>query len=266
MVFSAGNLGRRTLDQFAMHGRCALITGASSGLGAHFARLLAAQGARVALAARRLDRLEALAQEIEAAGGTALAVACDVTDEASVVDAAARAAAGLGTLDILVNNSGVSGGKPFLDTSAEAWDSVLDTNLRGAFLMCREFARAAIATGQGGRIVNVASILGLRTIKGVVPYSASKAGLCHMTAALAMELGPRGITVNALAPGYIETDLNRAFLQGPAGTRIASRVPLGRLGQPEDLDGALLLLASDAGRFITGVVLPVDGGHVVSPI
>ncbi len=249
-----------------MHGRCALITGASSGLGAHFARLLAAQGARVALAARRLDRLEALAQEIEAAGGTALAVACDVTDEASVVDAAARAAAGLGTLDILVNNSGVSGGKPFLDTSAEAWDSVLDTNLRGAFLMCREFARAAIATGQGGRIVNVASILGLRTIKGVVPYSASKAGLCHMTAALAMELGPRGITVNALAPGYIETDLNRAFLQGPAGTRIASRVPLGRLGQPEDLDGALLLLASDAGRFITGVVLPVDGGHVVSPI
>ncbi len=249
-----------------MHGRCALITGASSGLGAHFARLLAAQGARVALAARRLDRLEALARDIKAAGGTALAVACDVTDEASVVDAVARAAAGLGTLDVLVNNSGVTGRKPFLEASGEEWDSVLDTNLRGAFLMCREFARAAIAAGQGGRIVNVASILGLRTIKGVVPYSASKAGLCHMTAALAMELGPRGITVNALAPGYVETDLNRAFLQGPAGTRIAGRVPLGRLGQPEDLDGALLLLASDAGRFITGVVLPVDGGHVVSSI
>ena len=249
-----------------MHGRRALITGASSGLGAHFARLLAAQGAKVALAARRLDRLEALVQEIEAAGGTALAVACDVTDEASVVDAVAHAAAGLGTLDVLVNNSGVSGGKPFLDTDAEEWDSVLDTNLRGAFLMCREFARAAVATGQGGRIVNVASILGLRTIKGVVPYSVSKAGLCHMTAVLAMELGPRGITVNALAPGYIETDINRAFLQGPVGARIAGRVPLGRLGQPEDLDGALLLLASDAGRFITGVVLPVDGGHVVSSI
>ena len=249
-----------------MQGRCALITGASSGLGAHFARLLAAQGAKVALAARRLDRLNALAREIEAAGGTALAVECDVTNEASVVDAVARAAAGLGTLDVLVNNSGVSGGEPFLDTSAEAWDSVLYTNLRGAFLMCREFARASIAAGQGGRIVNVASILGLRTIKGVVPYSASKAGLCHMTAVLAMELGSRGITVNALAPGYIETDINRAFLQGPSGARIAGRVPLGRLGQPEDLDGALLLLASDAGRFITGVVLPVDGGHVVSSI
>lgn len=249
-----------------MHGRCALVTGASSGLGAHFARLLAAQGARVALAARRLDRLEAVVREIEAAGGTALAVACDVTDEASIIDAVGRAAAGLGTLDVLVNNSGVTGRKPFLEGSAEEWDSVLDTNLRGAFLMCREFARAAIAAGQGGRIVNVASILGLRTIKGVVPYSASKAGLCHMTAVLAMELGPRGITVNALAPGYVETDLNRAFLQGPAGARIAGRVPLGRLGQLDDLNGALLLLASDAGRFITGVVLPVDGGHVVSSL
>ncbi len=255
------------MDQpFTLHGRTALVTGASSGLGAHFARLLASQGAKVALAARRLDRLESLAAEIEAAGGTALAVTCDVTDEASVVDAAARAAAGLGTLDILVNNSGVTGRKPFLNGTAEEWDSVLDTNLRGAFLMCREFARAAIAAGQGGRIVNIASILGLRTIKGVVAYSASKAGLCHMTSVLAMELGPKGITVNTLAPGYVETDLNRSFLQGPAGARIASRVPLGRLGQPEDLDGALLLLTSDAGRFITGVVLPVDGGHVVSSI
>ena len=255
------------MDQpFALHGRTALITGASSGLGAHFARLLASQGAKVALAARRLDRLEGMAAEIEAAGGTALAVACDVTDEASVVDAVAHASAKLGTLDILVNNSGVTGRKPFLEGTAEDWDGVLNTNLRGAFLMCREFARAAIAAGQGGRIVNVTSVLGLRTIKGVVPYSASKAGLIHMTSALAMELGPKGITVNALAPGYVETDLNRSFLQGPAGARIAGRVPLGRLGQPEDLDGALLLLTSEAGRFITGVVLPVDGGHLVSSI
>lgn len=253
-------------QSFTLQGRTALITGASSGLGAHFARLLAGQGAKVALAARRLDRLQDLAQEIETAGGTALAVACDVTDEGSVVDAVALAAAGLGTLDILVNNSGITGRKPFLEATAEEWDSVLNTNLRGAFLMCREFARAAIAAGHGGRIVNVASILGLRTIKGVVPYSASKAGLCHMTAVLAMELGPHGITVNTLAPGYVETDLNRGFLQSPAGARIASRVPLGRLGQPDDLDGAMLLLTSDAGRFITGVVLPVDGGHVVSSI
>ena len=188
-----------------------------------------------------------------------------MTDEASFVDAFARAAAGLGTLDVLVNNSGVTGRKPFLDATGEERHSVLDTNLRGTFLICREFARAAIAAGQGGRIVNVASMLGLRTIKGVVAYTASKAGLCHMRAVLAMRLGPRGIAVNALAPGYVETDLNRAFLQGPAGARIAGRVPLGYLGQPQDLDGPLLL-ASDAGRFITGAVLPVDGGHVVSSI
>lgn len=259
---------------FTLHGRSALVTGASSGLGAHFARLLARQGARVALAARRMDRLEALAQEIGAAGGTAAAVECDVTQEASVVDAVARAEATLGPLDILVNNSGVTGRGAFLDNTAADWDTVLDTNLRGAFLMCREFARRRIAadTGEGGganrggRIVNVASILGLRTIKGVVPYCASKAGMVHMGAVLAMELGPHGITVNTLAPGYVETDINRAFLQGPAGARIAGRVPLGRIGVAEDLDGALLLLVSDAGRFITGVALPVDGGHTVTSI
>lgn len=251
---------------FSLQGRAALVTGASSGIGAHFARLLAVQGAKVALAARRLDRLDALAQEITEAGGTAVPIACDVTDEASIVSAMTQAEAALGTLDILVNNSGVTGRKPFLDATAEDWDSVLDTNLRGAFLMCREFARRAIAAGQGGRIVNVASILGLRTIKGVVPYSASKAGLCHMGAVLAMELGPHGITVNTLAPGYVATDLNREFLAGPAGAKIASRVPLGRIGTLSDLDGALLLLTSDAGRFITGIVLPVDGGHVVTSI
>lgn len=251
---------------FSLQGRAALVTGASSGIGAHFARLLAAQGAKVALAARRLDRLEALAHEITEAGGTAVPIACDVTDEASIVSAMAQAEEAMGTLDILVNNSGVTGRKPFLDATAEDWDSVLDTNLRGAFLMCREFARRAIAAGQGGRIVNVASILGLRTIKGVVPYSASKAGLCHMGAVLAMELGPHGITVNTLAPGYVATDLNREFLAGPAGAKIASRVPLGRIGTLSDLDGALLLLTSDAGRFITGVVLPVDGGHIVTSI
>lgn len=251
---------------FALQGRTALVTGASSGIGAHFARLLASQGAKVALAARRLDRLEALAQEIEAAGGTAVAVICDVTDEASIVAAVAQAGASLGTLDILVNNSGVTGRKPFLEATGEDWDEVLNTNLRGAFLMCREFARASIAAKRGGRIVNVASILGLRTIKGVVPYSASKAGMAHMGAVLAMELGQHGITVNTLAPGYIATDLNREFLESEAGARIARRVPLGRLGQPSDMDGALLLLTSDAGRFITGAVLPVDGGHVVSSI
>jgi NAD(P)-dependent dehydrogenase (short-subunit alcohol dehydrogenase family) len=255
------------MDQpFSLRGRTALVTGASSGLGAHFAHVLAGQGAAVALAARRLDRLERLADDIRAAGGTAAPVACDVTDEASVAAAVAAAADALGPLDILVNNSGITGRKPFLETSGAEWDEVLQTNLRGAFLMCREFARAAVAAGRGGRIVNVASILGLRTIKGVVPYCTSKAGMVHMTAVLAMELGPQGITVNALAPGYVETDLNRDFLRGPAGARIAGRVPLGRIGAAEDLDGALLLLVSDAGRFITGVTLPVDGGHSVTSL
>lgn len=252
-------------DLFSLAGRVAVVTGASSGLGAHFARVLAGRGAKVALLARRLDRLQALAAEIEAAGGTALPLVCDVTEEASVVAAMAQAAA-LGVADILVNSSGITGGTPFLEGTAAEWDGVLDTNLRGPFLTCREFARAAVAAGTGGRIVNVASILGLRTIRGVVPYAASKAGLCHMGAVLALELGRHGITVNTLAPGYVETDLNRAFLRSPAGERIAGRVPLGRLGMPADLDGALLLLVSDAGRFITGVVLPVDGGHVAGSL
>ena len=252
--------------EFSLQGRAALVTGASSGLGAHIAHLLASQGARVALAARRTDRLEALAQAIGDTGGTAVPVFCDVTDEASVVAAVAEAGARIGPLDILINNSGVTGGLPSLDVTAAEWDNVMDTNLRGAFLMCREFARAAIAAGKGGRILNVASILGLRTIRGVVPYAASKAGLCHLGAVLALELGRHGITVNTLAPGYIETDLNRDFLRGPGGARIAGRVPLGRLGTPGDLDGAVLLLVSDAGRFITGAVLPVDGGHMVAAI
>ncbi len=247
-------------------GEVALVTGASSGLGAHFATLLAASGAKVALAARRLDRLAAVAAEIEGLGGRALPVECDVTVPASVAAAVGAAETELGPVTILVNNSGVVASKKALEHTEEDWDRVLDTNLKGAFLMASEVARHLAALGRGGAIVNIASILGLRNMARVASYSASKAGLIHLTRVLALEFAPLGIRVNAIAPGYIETDINREFLASPAGLGIAKRVPLGRIGQPGDLDGALLLLASDAGRFITGAVLPVDGGHLVVSI
>jgi NAD(P)-dependent dehydrogenase (short-subunit alcohol dehydrogenase family) len=247
-------------------GAAALVTGASSGLGAHFARLLAANGAKVALAARRLDRLTALAGEIEGRGGRALPVECDVTAPASVEAAVSAAETELGPITILINNSGIAVAKRVLETSETEWDQVLDTNLKGAFLMAQAVARHLKALGRPGTIVNIASIVGLRSMGQLASYAASKAGLIHLTRNLALELAPLGIRVNALAPGYIETDLNRDFLAGPAGQAIAKRIPTGRFGQPDDLDGALLLLASDAGRYINGAVIPVDGGHLVSAL
>jgi NAD(P)-dependent dehydrogenase (short-subunit alcohol dehydrogenase family) len=249
-----------------LSGEAALVTGASGGLGAHFARLLARHGARVALAARRRDRLEALAGEIAAAGGRALAVECDVTRAESCAAAVAAAASELGPITILVNNSGVVVTRKLAEHSEEEWDAVLDTNLKGAFLMAREVARQLTALGRTGRIVNIASIIGLRAAAALASYAASKAGLIHLTRVLALELGRSGITVNALAPGYIETDINRDYLASPAGQALAKRIPLGRIGQPADLDGALLLLASQAGAYINGAIIPVDGGHLVSAL
>ncbi len=247
-------------------GAAALVTGASSGLGAHFARLLAANGAKVALAARRVDRLTSLAEEIAGAGGRALPVECDVTDPASVEAAVLAAETELGPITILINNSGIAIAKKILDTSEEEWDRVLDTNLKGAFLMARAVAKHLAALGRPGAIINVASIVGLRSMGQLSSYAASKAGLIHLTHNLALELAPLGIRVNALAPGYIETEINRDFLASPAGKAIAKRIPAGRFGQPDDLDGALLLLASDSGRYINGAVIPVDGGHLVSAL
>lgn len=247
-------------------GAAALVTGASAGLGAHFARLLASNGAKVALAARRLDRLTALASEIEGQGGRALPVECDVTAPASVEAAVSAAETELGPVTILVNNSGIAIAKRVLETSEAEWDQVLDTNLKGAFLMAQTVARHLKALGRPGAIVNIASIVGLRSMGQLSSYAASKAGLLHLTRNLALELAPLGIRVNALAPGYVETDINRDFLASPAGQAIAKRIPAGRFGQPDDLDGALLLLASDAGRYINGAVIPVDGGHLVSAL
>jgi NAD(P)-dependent dehydrogenase (short-subunit alcohol dehydrogenase family) len=247
---------------FDLSGKVALVTGASSGLGRHFAGVLAHRGAAVALAARRVERLTEVADGITQAGGRATAVALDVTEAQSVnaaFDAAERA---LGPVDIVINNAGVPSSGWFAKTTDEAWRQVLDVNLDGVFRVGREAARRM--TGRGGSIVNVASILGLGVLKGLSSYATSKAAVVQLTKAMALELARDGIRVNALAPGYFATELNDAFLASDAGQRLKSRVPMQRFGRMEELDGALLLLASDAGSFITGSVLTVDGGHTLS--
>lgn len=241
--------------------RVALVTGASSGLGRHFSLLAARHGATVVAAARRGDALAALVAEIAAEGGRAHAVTLDVRDPASVARAVADAVAAAGRIDVLVNNAGVAMTRPALQTDEEAWRSVIDTNLDGAFRVARAVAQAMADGKRGGAIVNVASILAFRVAKQVAAYIAAKAGLLRLTEALALEWAAHGIRVNALAPGYIETELNRDFLRSPAGESLGKRVPMRRFGTPDDLDGALLLLASDAGRYMTGATITVDGGH-----
>jgi len=247
--------------QDLLAGKAALVTGASSGLGRHFAQLLARHGARVVVAARRVDALHALVGEIAAAGGAAHAVALDVRDPAGVIAAVADAVAQAGALDILVNNAGVAMTKPALLTTEDDWRQVLDTNLDGAFRVARAAAQAMADAGRGGAIVNIASILGMRVAKQLPAYIAAKAALLKLSEAMALEWAPQRIRVNALAPGYIETELNRDFLRSPAGESLGKRVALRRFGTPDDLDGPLLLLASDAGAYMTGATLTIDGGH-----
>ncbi|MDF0487495.1 SDR family NAD(P)-dependent oxidoreductase [Sphingomonas sp. H39-1-10] len=248
-----------------LNGKTALVTGASSGLGRHFAMLLAAQGATVFAAARRESALEALAKEVSRAGGQCRPVVMDVTDPASVTTAFERLEQGAtAPLSILVNNAGVAQTRRAMDMSHDEWHSVLGPNLTGAFLVAQQGARA-MREG-GGAIVNVASILGERVSKGLAAYASSKAGLIQLTKALALEWAPLGIRVNALAPGYIETDLNRAFFASSAGQRLIARIPQGRLGQMHDLDAPFLMLCSDQSRYMTGAVIAVDGGHLVSEL
>lgn len=251
---------------FSVVGKGVLVTGASSGLGRHFALTLARRGAQVALAARRMEKLEVLAQEIAAGGGMAYAVALDVTDPASVERGVEEASARLGGIDVLVNNAGIAVAKPALEQSREEWEQVIATNLSGAWFVARAVARRMAQRGRGGSIVNIASILGLRVAAQVPAYCASKAGLIHLTRALALELSRHAIRVNAIAPGYIETEMNQGFLATPAGEALVKRIPQRRVGQPEDLDGALLLLASEASSFMTGAVIVVDGGHTASTL
>ena len=246
-----------------LEGKTALVTGASSGLGRHFARLLAREGARVVVAARRVDALTALSDEIGRQGGNCIPVAMDVTDPDSVAAAFQQIERDLAApLSILVNNAGVAHTRAALDLSATEWAQVLQPNLTGAFLVAQQAAR--MMRGEGGTIVNIASILGERVSKGLAAYAASKAGLIQLTKALALEWAAFDIRVNALAPGYIETDLNRDFFASDAGQRLISRIPQKRLGQMHDLDGPLLLLCSDQSRYMTGAVIAVDGGHLVS--
>ena len=242
------------------------VTGASSGIGRHFAQVLAAAGAKVAAAARRADPLSELARDIESRGGMCLPLACDVTKQDSIREAIANAEDRLGPLSVLVNNAGVVVSKPLFEHSEADWDYVVDTNLKGAWLAAREFAHRLVEHKRPGRIINIASVLGFRTIGQVPAYCAAKAALIHLTHVLAMELARHRILVNALAPGYVETDFNREFFKTEAGQRLISRIPLKRIAQSEDLDGALLFLASPASAYVTGAVISVDGGHGVAAI
>ena len=248
---------------FDLDGKVAIVTGASSGLGRHFALMLARAGAKVAVAARRLDRLHELVGEIEAFDGRAIALGLDVTDSQSVRDAVAAAETELGAIAVLVNNAGTTVAKPPLELDESEWDRVIDTNLKGAWLVAQEVARHMARLGHGGSIINIASVLGVRAGRHVAPYSASKAGLIQLTRSLALDLASHDIRVNAIAPGYIETDMNREFISSPAGERLLRRIAQRRFGEASDLDGVLLLLASDASRYMTGSVITVDGGYTL---
>lgn len=249
---------------FDLTGRHILITGASSGLGRHFAGMLGRAGAKLTLGARRAEALAETVAAVEADGGQAHAVVVNVTDRAGIAAALDEAEARFGPVQVLVNNAGITTTTPTLDLTEAEWDGVLDTNLKGVFLVAQATAKRMVAAKSGGSIVNVASILGLRVAGGLAPYAASKAAVLQLTKSMALDWARHGIRVNALAPGYVRTELNAEFFDSEPGKALIKRVPQRRLGEAGELDGALLLLASDAGSYMTGSVLAVDGGHLVS--
>ncbi|WAC70863.1 SDR family oxidoreductase [Roseateles sp. SL47] len=254
-----------------LEGRVALVTGASSGLGAQFAKTLSKAGACVVLAARRVERLKALRAEIEAGGGDAHVVSLDVTDIDSIAAAVARAETEVGTLDILINNSGVSTTQRLTDVTPDDFDYVMDTNVRGSFFVAQEVGKrmlarargAAPGTFTGGRIVNIASMAGLRVLSQIGVYSISKAAVIHMTRAMALEWGKYDINVNAICPGYIDTEINHHHWQTEQGRKLVELLPRKRVGQPQDLDTTLLMLCAKESRFINGAVIQADDGFGV---
>jgi 3-oxoacyl-[acyl-carrier protein] reductase len=251
-------------ELFDLTGRVALVTGASSGLGVRFAHVLAAAGAAVVLVARRADRLAAVKSQIEKAGGRAIAVAADVLDHRAMMQAFDAAEEAFGCVTVLVNNAGIAHTHRAIELLETEWRRVIATNLDAVFFWAQEAARRMLAAGKGGTIINIASVLGFGVAKGTVAYAVAKSGVIQLTKALGLELAFKGIRVNAIAPGWIVTDINRDYLTSDAGAAIKREIPVGRFGEERDLDGALLLLASDAGRFIAGTTLVVDGGQMVA--
>jgi NAD(P)-dependent dehydrogenase (short-subunit alcohol dehydrogenase family) len=248
---------------YDLTGRVAFVTGATSGLGRHFAHVLANAGAAIALAGRRIDRLEAVKAELEALGAKAAAIPLDVTDAAAIAPALDKAEAALGPIDILVNNAGLSVLGLAAEISADQFDKVLSTNLRAPFLLATEVGRRMMATKREGRVVNIASIGAFRVLPGTTAYCVSKAGLAMMTQCLAREWARKGINVNAICPGFIETELNDEWFASDKGKAQIAGFPRKRLEQASDLDGMLLLLCSDASRAITGSLLTVDDGQAL---
>jgi len=254
-----------------LSGRVAFVTGASSGLGAQFARTLVKAGAAVVLAARRMERLKTLRAELESTGGDAHVVTLDVTDHDSIKSAIAHAETEMGAIDILVNNSGVSTTRKLVDVSPDDYDYIMNTNTRGAFFVAQEVAKRMIArsrgaapgTFTGGRIVNIASMAGLRVLGQIGVYCMSKAAVVHMTRAMALEWGKFGINVNALCPGYIDTEINHHHWQTEQGQKLVAMLPRKRIGNPQDLDAALMMLCANESHFINGAVLAADDGFGV---
>jgi NAD(P)-dependent dehydrogenase (short-subunit alcohol dehydrogenase family) len=255
---------RSDLDIFSVENKHIVITGASSGFGHHFAGVLASRGAKVVLGARRTEKIQARVDALNAAGGQARGVPLDVNDAASVDAFLAAAEDAFGPIDVVINNAGVeAGAKTYLTIDENDWDYVLDTNLKAPWFMGKRYTERVIASGQGGgNIINIASITAYRTIKGQFPYAVSKAAMVKATEVMALEGARYGIRVNALAPGYILTDVSRTLLESERSQAFVKGIPMRRYGEFEDLDGPLLLLASDASRWMTGSTIVVDGGHI----